>query len=208
MTDTYGTPIAERRMNTARLAALVLGLTGVLVASPDAASGQGLGLFRRRGTPAAIPTGTSAMAPTSANDLLRLDGPRLDALYATGAPSPLPAGRVRGKVLMYPGTWKAPHASRLASLVWQGKVFRPADNTLTNRVFGLPALPAVVYPGASWLDGRPASIVDYEHTSFLYRNYRDEIREVAPGLYLGLMYARTSPDPTLKMYFALEAPRH
>ena len=34
------------------------------------------------------------------------------------------------------------------------------------------------------------------------RRYRDEIRLVAPGLYLGLMYDRSGP--ALTMYFALE----
>ena len=34
---------------------------------------------------------------------------------------------------------------------------------------------------------------------------RDEIRQIAPGLLLGLMYARTEPQPTLRMYFVLEA---
>ncbi len=48
-------------------------------------------------------------------------------------------------------------------------------------------------------------ILDYEGTSRIYGNYRDEIRQVAPGLYLGLMYDRTTAPVTLKMYFAFDA---
>ena len=48
-------------------------------------------------------------------------------------------------------------------------------------------------------------ILDYEGTSKVYGHYRDEIREVAPGLYLGLMYDRTTNPASLKMYFAFDA---
>src|SRR2546421_327244 len=62
-----------------------------------------------------------------------------------------------------------------------------------------------VYHDTSWYDGRPALILDYADTSLVYKKYRDEIREVAPGLYLGLMYKRRCPQPKFKMYFALQA---
>ena len=56
----------------------------------------------------------------------------------------------------------------------------------------------------SWRDGGPALILDYSQTSLLYAPYRDEIRQIAPGLYLGLMFDRNTCPPKLKMYFALE----
>ena len=59
--------------------------------------------------------------------------------------------------------------------------------------------------GPSWMDGQPATILDYSETSLLYANYRDEIRQVGPGLFLGAMYSRTTPEPTFMMYFALQA---
>ena len=62
-----------------------------------------------------------------------------------------------------------------------------------------------VYAGPSWLDGNPSMILDYEGTSKVYANYRDEIRQVTPGLYLGLMYDRTTAPPNLKMYFAFDS---
>ena len=59
--------------------------------------------------------------------------------------------------------------------------------------------------GPSWLDGAPSMILDYRGTSRIYGNYRDEIREVAPGLYLGLMYDRTTAPASLKRYFAFDS---
>ena len=63
-----------------------------------------------------------------------------------------------------------------------------------------------LYYAESWKDGRTSLILDYRETSYLYRRNRDEIRQVAPGLYLGLMYAVSQPQPKFKMYFALQVP--
>ena len=89
--------------------------------------------------------------------------------------------------------------------VWQGKIFDPTGSSAVNRFFGLPIVRAQVYQDQSWLDGAPALVLDYSRTSRVYAQNRDEIRQVAPGLFLGLMYARTLPQPSLRMYFALES---
>ena len=54
-----------------------------------------------------------------------------------------------------------------------------------------------LYEGPSWLDGRPSLVLDYSQTSRIYADNRDEIRQVAPGLFLGLMYNRTTSPPEL-----------
>jgi hypothetical protein len=136
-------------------------------------------------------------------DLVRLSPAQLDALYANGTATAIPAGKVKGRAIYFPGTSMAVPASRAARLIWQGKVFDPSGRSAVNRFFGVKAVRAEVYAAESWRDGNPALILDYSETSKVYARYRDEIRQVAPGLYLGLMYARTSPSPSLKMYFAL-----
>lgn len=88
--------------------------------------------------------------------------------------------------------------------MWQGKVFHPEDSTAINRFFGVRMIRGRLYSAPSWMDGRPSLILDYQDTSWVYGKYRDEIRQVAPGVYLGLMYERATPRPTFKMYFALE----
>ena len=138
------------------------------------------------------------------DDLVRMTGPQLDGLYAAGSVPPIPSGRVRGRAIHYPGTRWAVPMSNGGRVVWQGKIFDPEAARAVNKFFGVRSVPGKLYQGASWRDGAPALILDYQDTSRIYRNNRDEIRQVGPGLYLGLMYERTSPEPTLKMYFALE----
>jgi hypothetical protein len=140
---------------------------------------------------------------TGLDALARMSPEQLGALYRQLPPAPLLRGRVRGRALVRPGTSLGPALSRSAGLIWQGKVFR-GDGTAINRFFGLPAIEARVLHGPSWMDGAAALVLDYEHTSHVYAKYRDEIRQVAPGLYLGVMYERTTPCPTIAMFFALE----
>lgn len=140
----------------------------------------------------------------TADRLLRMSGPELNAVYAQGMAVGIPPGRVRGTALLAPGTRRNRLLATGTRLVWQGKVFEPAGDMAVNRFFGLRMIRAQVYQDQSWLDGAPALILDYSRTSRLYASYRDEIRQIAPGLFLGLMYSRTEPNPTLKMYFVLE----
>ena len=47
---------------------------------------------------------------------------------------------------------------------------------------------AKVYKEASWFDGKETIVLDYSKTSLVAHWVRDEIREVAPRTYLGLVY--------------------
>ena len=115
----------------------------------------------------------------------------------------LPAGSDTSRVIVYAS--EGPMASRAGRLVWQGKDFDGGGATAVNRFFGIKAVRGRLYQGSSWLDGRPSLVLDYQNTSLVYRRYRDEIREIAPGLYLGAMFSRTQPQPTFTRYFAFEA---
>ena len=126
------------------------------------------------------------------------------ALPKRGTPGPQPRGRVHGIPIVSPGSPMGPTMSRAARVVWQGKVFRDDGRTAVNRFFGVRAIQGNLSYGPSWLDGRPSLILDYQGTSHIYGRYRDEIRRVAPGLYLGAMYARTKSAPTFTRYFAFE----
>jgi hypothetical protein len=132
-----------------------------------------------------------------------LSSGQLEQLYRQAEPGPVPTGKVRGRAL-YPDARFPRAKSNAARIAWQGKVFRPESSTAVNKFFGMKAVEGQVYSGTSWLDGQPSMILDYEQTSKIYARYRDEIRMVAPGLYLGLMHDRTPPGPTFKMYFAFE----
>jgi hypothetical protein len=122
--------------------------------------------------------------------LLRLSGRELDDLFRrsdTGAP---PDGRAEGLFLLAPGTPGAPVLAGLLGLAWRGKNFDAGSGTMINRVLpiGIEAVKARVREEPSRLDRKPCYVLDYSRTSLIAGGVRDEIREVAPGLYLGLVY--------------------
>lgn len=130
-------------------------------------------------------------AATTARELVRTPGPKLEELFRRLPAGRIPVGDSTGTLLIAPGSPVAPAAARLARLIaWQGKVFDPDTGTLHNKVgpLGMPAVTAAVYYGPSRLDTNQAIILDYSGTSVVARRIRDEIREVAPGVFLGLAY--------------------
>jgi hypothetical protein len=143
--------------------------------------------------------------PVSASSLLVLPEATLLELYREGTASGIPSGWIEGTAIVRPGSDFAPVLSRGAGLVWQGKTFR-CDATAVNRFFGSNVVEGELFWGPSWLDGRTSLILDYGQTSRVYRRYRDEIRMISPGLYLGLMFDRVQCPPRLVRSFALESP--
>jgi hypothetical protein len=49
--------------------------------------------------------------------------------------------------------------------------------------------PGKVFKGASVFDGKKAIIIDYSDHAHEFNAFRDELREIYPGVYLGKMYA-------------------
>ena len=126
------------------------------------------------------------------NDLLDLSDDELDELFSRSPAGEIPNGDADGKVLVGSGNDKVSDnvAWVAKTLAWKGKVFNREKGDLKNKIlpFGIKAVRAKVYKEASWFDGAETIVLDYSKTSFLARKVRDEIREVAPGLYLGLVY--------------------
>lgn len=145
-----------------------------------------------------------AQAVRTLDDLARLSPGQLDALFGQAGPGAIPSGKVRGMPLVRPGTRGAVAMSRSGRVLWQGKVLHPEEGCAVNRFFGVRSVPGRLGYGNAWYDGRPAIVLDYADTSRVYAPYRDEIREVAPGLYLGLMYDRNDVGSGPVRYFAFE----
>jgi hypothetical protein len=126
------------------------------------------------------------------NDLLDLSSDELDELFRRSPAGEIPGGDADGKVLVGSDDDKvSDNVAWIAkTLAWKGKVFDREKGDLRNKIlpFGIKAVRAKVYKQASWFDGEETIVLDYSKTSFLARKVRDEIREVAPGLYLGLVY--------------------
>jgi hypothetical protein len=121
-------------------------------------------------------------------NLMGLGHDELDELFSTLPPGDMPDGWAEGTAIVAPGTRVSPVIAKLIkSLAWQGKVFDSARGVLRNRVlpFGLNAVAAKVYRDRSRLDGKECIVLDYSETSLVARWIRDEIRALAPGVYLG-----------------------
>jgi hypothetical protein len=146
-----------------------------------------------------------AQAEVSIATLRSMPPEYLLAQFRAGRAAAIAEGPIRGHVLSRTGTALAGPLALGGRAVWQGKVIEEGG-TAVNRFFGTRVIRGQLSQGPSWHDGQPAMILDYENTSTIYRNYRDEIRQVAPGLYLGLMFDRTASPPRLVRFFALESP--
>jgi hypothetical protein len=115
----------------------------------------------------------------------------LDELFRSTTAGEIPDGEAEGTVLLASGTDLAGPVSKLVHLVgWKGKVFDRAKGELLNEIspIGFKAVRAKVYKDTSWFDDDEAIILDYSKTSLIAQWIRDEIREVSPGVYLGLVF--------------------
>lgn len=130
-------------------------------------------------------------ASPSADQLLSMSRQQLDDLFASSPPGPIPNGEAKGLAIIAPGTvFSKPIAEAINLFCWKGKIFDAAHGVLVNRItpFGINAIVAEVYVAPSWFDQKDCIVLDYSKTSIVAERVRDEIREVAPDLYLGLVY--------------------
>jgi hypothetical protein len=124
-------------------------------------------------------------------DLLKMSQAQLDDLFTQSPPGEIPDGEANGTAIIAPGTtYTAEIAQLINHFAWQGKTFDAKKGVLRNRIlpFGLNAIIAKVYKAPSWLDGKECIVLDYSETSLLAHWIRDEIRLIAPRLYLGKVY--------------------
>jgi len=115
----------------------------------------------------------------------------LARLFSSGRVGDIPDGHGRGTLLLGAGAT----ASRLAAaacyaLWWRGKVVNARRRRLKNILtpLNIQAIAAAVYKQESWVDGAPCIVLDYSKTSLVARQIRDEIREIAPGVFLGVVF--------------------
>jgi hypothetical protein len=136
-------------------------------------------------------TGDRETMAYDAKQLLQMTQPELDALFSASPAGDIPNGEGDGTAIVAPGT---KYSFEIASIVnhfaWQGKVFDAQKGQLKNRIlpFGLNAIIAKVYKAPSWFDGKECTVLDYSETSLVAHWIRDEIRQIAPGTYLGIVF--------------------
>jgi hypothetical protein len=125
------------------------------------------------------------------SELLKMPQEKLDEIFTDSPVGEIPDGEAKGTAIIAPGTSISDEIAEFIShFAWQGKTFDKQKGVLRNRIlpFGLNAIIAKVYKAPSWLDGKECIVLDYSDTSLLAHWIRDEIREIAPNLYLGKVY--------------------
>jgi hypothetical protein len=127
-------------------------------------------------------------------ELLKMSYEQLDALFSNSPAGDIPDGVAKGTAIIASGTIFSPKS--------RSKTFDRTKGVLRNRitVFGISAIIAKVYKGASWLDDKDCVVLDYSDTSVVAHWIRDEIRLIAPDFYLGRVYWANKP----LIHFCLE----
>ena len=178
--------------------------------SPAPAAGPGA-------TISGLPAG-----PRSLDDLAAMQPDDLAALYRRAVTPSVPAldGDLVGRMLAVPvlPRWMFGLLRRFAAWTlfpWRGKSFRsrdPGKGDGINRVFG-DSKPRrwfrfETFVAPSRAGSFDAFQLDYDNPDNpgLIRAIKDEVREVAPGLYLGLAYLMWRKQPRLILYFGLARP--
>jgi hypothetical protein len=137
--------------------------------------------------------------------LLSMSEKELDDLFSASPSGDIPNGEADGTAIIAAGTsFTSEIASLINTFTWQGKSFDAAHGTLRNRIlaFGLNAIVAQVYKAASLFDNKECIVLDYSQTSLVAKHIRDEIRQIGPGMYLGLVFW----DKKKTIHFALQFP--
>ena len=150
---------------------------------------------------------------TDPKEFLKLSSEQLDEIFRSTPAGSIPNGEGEGTAIIAPGTAVSDTIAKFVHLFsWKGKAFTPDPvdpqrATLKNRLLllGTKAIVAQVYRGESWLDGKECIVLDYSQTSLVAQWIRDEIREVSPGVYLGVVYwGKEKPDAHKLIHFALK----
>jgi hypothetical protein len=137
---------------------------------------------------------TAGVLPEEALDersLRRLVDRELDLLFRSSPAGDIPHGRLPGTAVLFPGTPACgPLAWLIHLLVWQGKETEPSGRSLENLIgpLRMRTIRALLSHDRSWVDDRECVLIDYSRTSIVARMVRDEVRVVAPGLYLGVIW--------------------
>ncbi len=171
--------------------------------------------------PAAEPN-VAPSGPTTFDDLASLTSDQLAACFARGACVSLDAiaGDPAGRVLAVTGLEAPPFAAlrrriaRTPLILWEGKSFRSEAGATrgfgSNRVRlgrSFTLFRFTTAEGPSIVDGAPCLQIDYSVLSNprLVRRTYDELREVAPSLYLGRGGIRGRGRTRLVLWFAVDA---
>lgn len=159
------------------------------------------------------------------DDLMPLSLDELATLYANGTvPDDFAAAldnHPKGRMVAVRGIDNLPVVGKIVDIFakhplfpWDGKSMAATSAQTSDGINRIKAgakmnwFPFKTSVQPSVLDGGPTIVLDYEQKGnpFLIKKIHDEIREVAPGMYLGPAMAKVGKDkpPVLVLWFALD----
>lgn len=170
-------------------------------------------------------TARATQANLTIEDLRQMNFKELEALYRD-APRPATLADLNGDALGAMLAWRSPATGLLAALLrsfgsssvfpWKGKTFKNESGERgegINRIdFGFMKTQWFRFGtrfDSSFLDGKPSFVLDYSRPGNppLIRDIVDEVREVAPGLYLGPAALKVKGKPRPVLFFSVYFPQ-
>ena len=137
------------------------------------------------------------------NQLQRMSPCEMGRLFAQAEVGTPLVGPARGRLLcLTDGRFRRVKV-RLSNALWRGKSASEDGHFVNRWIGGIEAIESCYVVGPSWIDGRPAIIMEYPPGTAVFENTHDELRQVGPGLYLGPLYDRF-PCPKFRGYIALQ----
>jgi hypothetical protein len=171
--------------------------------------------------PSVVERAEPAQEAYTLDSLAAMDPQALERVFRGSSPAEHPRARVRGKVVHVDAWALSGPLSVLMNALWSGKDFTPqsprlrdfqgtprlVEATLKNIVLGHKQFKGEVYRDGSWLDGRPAWVIDYRNTAPSIGYIRDEFRYVGNGVWLGWTFDGTNgkEGKRFMLSFAIDA---
>lgn len=143
--------------------------------------------------------------PRTVEDLRKLSACQLWELWQRADVGNIPCGDLDGRLLVLCDGGLPRLKVWGWNSVWRGKYLGDDGCTINRWIGNRRWLGTHYVVGPSCVDGRPAIVVEYPRGTPIFANMRDEIREVAPGLYLGAVFVR-EPCGRHRGFFAVEIP--
>jgi len=141
--------------------------------------------------------------PRCLADLKKFSHCELARLFDQATVSAIPTGDFDGALLQVCDA-KFPRLRVWGSnFTWRGKVIFCDAHFINRWIGGHKWIESHFEIGPSWWDGKPAIVGDYAPGTPVFGNTRDELRELGPGLYLGVIYDRC-PCPRQTGFIGLE----
>jgi hypothetical protein len=137
------------------------------------------------------------------DQLRRMTACELADLYTRSEMGRPPAGAGKGRVLCKVDVKHPRLAAGANNAAWKGKMIGEDGSVINRWALGVKAIGTHQVVGPSWIDGKPTTVFEYAPGAPILGNVRDELREVAPGLYLGPLFEKC-PCPRLKGWIALQ----